>query len=147
MRSLKNYFILFRELSAFALGFDRPSNRKLKRLFANTDKVIIKIQGIGFNDEITEEVVFTLTEKQQIERFFPLMEIRKPFMPFCCMCIGSHLIVLESKGEIKTTLGLHHGVSIRYEPWHSDAMLKHPNQLLGFLEAEGMSNQSQYWFV
>jgi len=49
------------------------------------------------------------------------------------MCLGDYAIELLQGNELKSTIGFHHGVSIRFNQWTGDAELKYPDELLELL--------------
>jgi hypothetical protein len=55
-----------------------------------------------------------------------------------CMCLGEEAIELRSGAESLATIGLHHGLSIRWDKWKHDAILKNPPRLLAFLAERGV---------
>lgn len=55
-----------------------------------------------------------------------------------CMCCGDPHVELYAGGQLVATLGYHHGLSIRWSAWKSDAFLKEPELLLDWLSAHGV---------
>ena len=55
------------------------------------------------------------------------------------VCVSEdYAIELLKQNELKTTIGFHHGVSIRLNQWTGDAELKYPDELLKFLSDLGL---------
>jgi hypothetical protein len=65
--------------------------------------------------------------------------IEDPTTLFHCMCIGEEALELHGATGTLATIGLHHGRSIRWEVWSSDATLENGRRLLEFLAARGVS--------
>jgi hypothetical protein len=123
--------------------YPKPTNDNLKQLFAYIDSILIKEGGVYSNKAISDKVVLTLTEQDSIKCFSELLEIDESKTGFYCMCSGTYAIELYSNGKLKTTVGFHHGVSIRYDKWNGDAELANSNKLLEFLNEKGLTKPLQ----
>lgn len=116
----------------------RPTNKRLGQLFAGTDSILIKEEGVYKGKAEGTTIVLRLTDSNDIKTFQELMEIVEPKKPGACMCLGSYAIELYQQGQLGATIGLHHGHSIRYESWNSDAELAKAESLLQFLAERGL---------
>jgi len=83
-------------------------------------------------------VLLTIEDKSKIKLLQYLLEIIEHGIGGSCCCFGDFAIELHSKRKILATLGLHHGDSIRYEYWNSDARLAKNVMLLEYLNQEGL---------
>jgi hypothetical protein len=115
-----------------------PTNKRLKKLFTGTDHILIKEDGVYEGRAQGETIVLSLTDPKDLKKFQELMEIIEPRKPHACMCLGDHAIELYKNGELRSTIGFHHGSSIRYHTWRSDAELAKAEQLMEFLWEKGL---------
>lgn len=116
-----------------------PSNQGLKDLFADVDSVIIKQGGVYEDKAMSSEVLVTIKQADKVHTLHQLMEIDENSTGFYCMCLGSYAIELFKSGSLSATIGFHHGVSIRYNKWNSDAGLAKIDELLTFLADQGLT--------
>ncbi|MBL7704203.1 MAG: hypothetical protein JNM21_01535 [Taibaiella sp.] len=119
-------------------NYPEPTNERLKTLFSGIDIIIIKDGGVCGNQALKEEVVLTLNQQNDIIRFSELLSIDESQTGFHCMCLGNYAIELHSEEALTATIGLHHGQSIRYDYWNSDAFLTRNEDLLIFLSEKGL---------
>ena len=117
----------------------KPSNQGLKELFADVDSVLIKDDGVYEGKAMSNQVLLTITQADKIQMFHQLMEINENHTGFYCMCLGTYAIELYSDNRLKATIGFHHGVSIRYDKWNSDAELAKSDDFLAFLAEQGLT--------
>jgi hypothetical protein len=117
----------------------RPTNKRLKALFEEVDRVVIKDEGVYEGRAQSDTVLLNITEQDKVKRFAELLEIEEPKMVFNCMCLGSYAIELYDKQKRKATIGFHNEHSIRYDKWYGDAELKHCYQLVLFLNELGLA--------
>ena len=117
-----------------------PTNDGLLALFDNAQKVVIKKGGVRGNMAITNEVLVTITAAEDIARLCKLMEIKTPEMGFRCLCPGDHAIEVYGDGPYPELIGFHHGTSLHYSKWNSDADLTQSEELLKFFASVGLTN-------
>jgi len=117
----------------------KPSNEALKELFADVDNIIVKDGGVYEGKAMHDEVLLTLNQADKIRMFHQVMEIDEKRTGFYCMCLGTYAIELYKHNSLKATIGFHHGVSIRYDKWDSDALLAKSDDLLAFLAQQGFT--------
>lgn len=67
------------------------------------------------------------------------MEINESNSGFYCMCLGTYAIELYSSNNLQSTIGFHHGVSIRYNKWNGDGELAKSDDFLRFLSDQGLT--------
>lgn len=121
----------------------KPTNGNLQQLFESIDKVVFKEGGVYDEKAMTNNVVLTILEKDNIQRLRSLLEIDESNTGFYCMCLGTYAIELYAQTNLKGTIGFHHGVSIRYDKWNGDAELKQADKLLEFLNERGLTKPFQ----
>jgi hypothetical protein len=116
-----------------------PSNEGLRELFVDIDSIIIKDGGVYEDKAMSDKVLLTITKTDNIQIFHQLMEIDENNTGFYCMCLGTYAIELYNGNSLKSTIGFHHGVSIRYNKWNGDARLAKNDDLLTFLAEQGLT--------
>lgn len=120
-----------------------PDNNRLQELFLAVDMVIIKEGGVSENKAFSDKVVLSLMDQNDIAAFSELLAIETPDEQFLCLCAGSYAIEIHAQAKLKATIGLHHGSSIRYYKWNSDALLTKSEELLAFLNDKGLAKPLQ----
>jgi hypothetical protein len=116
-----------------------PTNENLQRLFSGIDAIKIKEGGVSGEKALTDNVVLEITQQDQVNQLAALLEIDEACTGFYCLCLGTYAIELYAKGQLQSTIGFHHGSSIRYEPWNGDAALAQSDNLLNFLARSGLT--------
>lgn len=119
---------------------EKATNKFLLDLFEGIDSVQIKSDGVYEDKALSNDIVLTINEPLKIQDFKKLIAIIEPKEDFHCMCLGDYAIELLGQKQVKTTIGFHHGVSIRLNQWTGDAELKYPNELLEFFSNLGLKN-------
>lgn len=116
-----------------------PSNEGLKKLFVGVDRVIIKEGGVYNDKAMYDEIRLTITRPEDIILFHQLLRIDESNTGFYCMCLGTYAIELYGGNNLISTIGFHHGISVRYHKWNGDAALANSDELLSFLAAQGFT--------
>jgi len=111
----------------------KATNKSLNDLFADIDTIRIKSDGVHDDKALSSDIVLMIDEISKVEDFKKVLAINEPTKDFHCMCLGDYAIELLKGNELKSTIGFHHGVSIRFHQWTGDAELKYPNELLELL--------------
>ena len=122
----------------------RPSNKGLAELFVGVDKILIKNNGVYEDNAMSDEVLLTISQVENIQIFSQLLEIDEKNIGFYCLCLGTYAIELHAGRQIIATIGFHHGVSIRYHKWNGDAGLAKIDDLLTFLAELGFTKPLQF---
>ncbi len=117
----------------------KPTNDGLDRLFVNIDKVLIKDDGVYEDRAMSDKIVLTISQSDNIKKLNALLHIDERNTGFYCMCLGTYAIELYSENQLKATIGFHHGTSIRYSKWNGDAELVNSDDLLNFLAEKGLT--------
>ena len=116
----------------------KATNESLNELFRNIKLIQIKSDGVNEDTALSDYILLKITKPLEIQEFQKLIAIEEPQEDFHCMCLGDYAIELISDNKLKSTIGFHHGVSIRYNKWTGDAELKYSDKLLEFLSDLGL---------
>ncbi|MBO9200216.1 MULTISPECIES: hypothetical protein [Niastella] len=123
----------------------KPTNENLRKLFEGIDRILIKDDGVYEEKAISDKVILEITGPGLVNRFSDLLEIDESLTGFYCLCLGSYAIELFANGQLRATIGFHHGRSIRYDKWNSDVALMQNENLLSFLAQLGLTGpQEEY---
>lgn len=117
----------------------QPTNSALRALFAGVNKIVIKDDGTYEDKAMSDKILLTILKADRIETFSTLLEIDEQYVGFNCMCSGTCAIELYVDTQIRATIGFHHGVSIRYHNWNTDAGLAKSDALIDFFAEEGFT--------
>jgi len=128
-----------RKLSEERNKLPTPTNEGLKSIFVGVEKVLIKDGGVYEDKAMSDKVLLTLTQDDNIQDLCRLLEIDETNTGFYCMCLGTYAIELYTNDHVKDVIGFHHGVSIRYANWNGDAGLAKIDELLIFLSEQGLT--------
>ncbi|MBO9631739.1 MAG: hypothetical protein J7578_01380 [Chitinophagaceae bacterium] len=107
-----------------------PNNHSLQALIQHVDRIQIKDGGVYDEESISDIILLNIDQPKDIIRIGAFLEIDESKTGFYCCCTGSYGIELFRNGKLLTTIGLHHGTSIRYAAWNSDAILVKNEELL-----------------
>lgn len=116
-----------------------PSNEGLGKLFVGIDKIVFKENGVYEDKAISDKILLTILKIDLIKKLEELLEIDENNTGFYCMCLGTYAIELYKDNIINSTIGFHHGVSIRFHKWNGDAGLAKGEELINFLAGLGFS--------
>lgn len=117
----------------------KPTNEGLGKLFVGVDKVVIKDNGVYEGKAMSDKIVLTISHTDNIQKLKDFLQIDEQNTGFYCMCLGTYAIELHSGTQVKTTIGFHHGLSIRYHKWNGDATLAKSDDLFTFLAEQGLT--------
>lgn len=117
----------------------KPSNESLGKLFVGIDKVVFKENGVYEDKAISDKILLTILRIDQIQKLEELLEIDENNTGFYCMCLGTYAIELYKDNKVNSTIGFHHGVSIRFHKWNGDAGLAKSDELINFLAGLGFT--------
>ncbi len=116
----------------------KATNKSLNELFTDIDLIQIKRDGVHEDKALSSDIVLKIDEPSKIQAFKKMMAMIEPSEDFQCMCLGDYAIELHKGNELRSTIGFHHGVSIRFNKWTGDAELKYPDELLELLSELGL---------
>jgi hypothetical protein len=80
-----------------------------------------------------------------IDELRRLLRIALPNEPFHCLCPGDQVLELWARRRRAVAITLHHGRSIRFDRWDSDAMLVDGEALLRWLAERGAPGPLGAW--
>lgn len=115
-----------------------PTQASLDDLFAASQRARIVEGGVSHDRALGEDALL-LVGPDDLAALRSLLRIREPSRSLHCMCPGDIAIELHGEEGPLATLGFHHGVSIRYHRWSSDAELLDGPALLHWLDDRGVS--------
>ena len=115
----------------------KASSDALANLLEGVTTIRIKGDGVVNGKALSDNVILDISAKPKVAEFKRLFEIVEPKEEFHCMCVGNYAIELLSGVLVKSTIGYHHGYSIRVENWNSDVELRHPHKLVEFFHDLG----------
>jgi hypothetical protein len=115
-----------------------PTPESFEELLART--TTIRILDWDFHSDppnVGTTLVFETESPADVVLFGSAFEIQ-PSEPFHCMCAGELLIELRGPAGPFIELTLHHGKSIRWAGWSSDALLKNGRAAVQWLAERGV---------
>jgi hypothetical protein len=115
-----------------------PTPESFQELLART--ITIRILDWDFHSDppkVGTTLVFETASPADVVLFGNAFEIQ-PSEPFHCMCAGELLIELRGPAGPSIELTLHHGKSIRWAGWNSDALLKNGRAAVQWLAQRGV---------
>ncbi len=116
----------------------RPTNKRLQKLVAGADRIVIKKGGVRECKAIHDLVALSITDPADVNELSELLKIHEPKQWSHCMCRGDYAIEFYTGQLMLATFSLHHGHSIRYDKWYGDADLAKADALLQFLAEKGL---------
>jgi len=89
-------------------------------------------------------VLFETTNRQEIAQLQQCLQILEDPQTFgWCMCAGDLAIIFSRGKDALATIGLHHGLSIRWDRWKFDARLADGSKIVNWLADHGMPGLKQ----
>lgn len=82
-------------------------------------------------------LLLEVRDPAEVVELVSLIRIR-PADPFHCMCFGDQHVDVYGRVRRRARITLHHGRSIRWDAWDSDALLDEPMPLLRWLADHGV---------
>lgn len=117
----------------------RPTQGSLERALEGATRArIADVPELGGTE------LLTLGDPEDVGELVRLLAIVPPTEAFHCMCPGDQAIEF-SRGRRTVTVTLHHGRSIRWERWDSDALLADGEGLLRWLADRGAPGPLREW--
>lgn len=117
-----------------AQGFQDPGPRPMQ---ANLDEIIeaatfVEVRGVFSSDE----AVYETQDQSDLASLRHALRIEGETGH--CMCTGTLALVFRRDGENLGTVTLHHGESLRWDPFFYNAPLVESDPILDWLSARGM---------
>lgn len=116
-----------------------PTQQSLDAMLAKVTRVRIIDGGVYKDRALGTQTLFDITDTQSIiglRNSLAIIEDKNTFSH--CTCDGDYAIEFYKGKRLITTIGLHHGSSIRWDAWKYDALLKDGLQLLNWLADKGL---------
>jgi hypothetical protein len=116
-----------------------PTQQSIDSLLSRITRVLVV--GMGYYRQGTPErrTLLDTSDIASIAAFrecFAIVDDPRTFGH--CMCCGEPHFYLYAEDELVATIGYHHGMSIRWDAWKHDAVLKDPDRLLDWTFAHGV---------
>ena len=124
-----------------------PTQQSINDMLSKIDRIRVMATGMAgdelvfFSDDESDKpkVLLDTNSKEQIESFKSCFSIVEDYnIRFYCACSGWPTFEFLSGSTLIARVSLHHGVSIRWSEWNSDANLSRNEDLLDWLAANGV---------
>jgi hypothetical protein len=114
---------------------EAPSNRSIDALFTKARAARIVAIDLGRRGKVLTEI-----DAGELPALRAALRIREGEQDFHCMCMGT--LAVELRGRFRTlgTVTYHHGVSVRFSDWRSDAWLEDGPALALLLASRGIED-------
>jgi hypothetical protein len=111
------------------------------------DRVRVRTGGTCHRDESREQTIAELTRADEITAFLNAIQLDDAKSAGACMCCGSPTFEFYVAGELKASLGYHHGINLRWAggAWPGDGPLTVESQdrLAAWLADRGVTHPAQ----
>lgn len=115
-----------------------PTQQALAKLLRAAKAIkLLEWSRLSDSRQLATTMVFQTDDPIDLSSFGQAFEI-EPSEPFHCMCTGDLLIDLCARGDQCARLTLHHGESIRWDGWNSDARLRDGRRAVEWLADHGV---------
>jgi hypothetical protein len=116
-----------------------PSNESLSLLWRKVARIRILDGGMSKAKPLGQTVLLDVTDADEVAQLCEQLSIVEPSLGMHCLCYGDLALELRDKGDtVLTVLGLHHGSSLRWDDWSTDAELNDGLALLDWLALHGV---------
>lgn len=122
------------------MGTSLPTQASLDRALERATRARISVVP-----ELGGQELLVVDEPAAVRELARLLKIVPPAAPFHCMCPGDQLVELSIPWRRDVAVTLHHGRSIRWQRWGSDALLADGEALLRWLADHGVPAPLQAW--
>ena len=120
----------------FPASLPAPREADLDRLFFGAIQFRLFSDGVLGGEPSSGQVLLDCAGLEDLRRLRQLLRFGRT--GFHCMCLGSLALEISGVEGRKAVLGLHHGISFRWDGvWHSDATLADPRGLADFFAERG----------
>jgi len=129
------------ETKRFFESTDRPdpSNESLSRLLSEVTRARIFDGGMSEGKPLWHTVLLDVTNAEEAAQLCERLAFVEPALGVHCMCYGDQTVELRDGGDdVIAVLGLHDGVSLRWDGWSCDAELKNGRALLDWIDGHGV---------
>ena len=116
-----------------------PTQASLDAMLAKVTYVKMLEGGVYKDKALGKKILLETSDRQTIQALSAGLSILEDPRSFGhCMCLGDHALEFYHYSQRIATIGLHHGVSIRWDAWKYDAHLSDNLKLLYWLAAQGV---------
>ncbi|MCW1887769.1 hypothetical protein OKA04_23730 [Luteolibacter flavescens] len=119
---------------------DSSWHAALASALKDVDRLRVRTGGTCHRNIEKEETLFEVVDAAEIQRLVGSWKVEDQESGFHCMCCGEPSLEFYKGGKLITTLGFHHGRSLRWpEGWPGDALLTivASDSICDFLERNG----------
>jgi hypothetical protein len=126
-----------------SVGFEgdpRPPIRpeELAELIDRADTVLV------INVPFSDAILYQSSERRDLDALKAASRV-VPTSAGYCMCFGEPAIELRAKGEVIGHFTNHHGDTLRYKRWNSDAPVADPEAFVRWFEERGIKGPRREW--
>lgn len=112
-----------------------PSEESLDLVFQNATSVRVFAGGVSGGKPMCDELLLEIDKRDEIAELRECLSTTHT--DFHCMCLGSYAIEVTGPQGVQDVIGLHHGQSIRWHGFSSDARLLDGRRLLQWFAVRG----------
>jgi hypothetical protein len=117
-----------------------PSQRTLDAMLGQVSRIRVLDDGMSAGKPLGSTVLLDSSDSEGIAALRPCLTISEDPDTFGhCMCLGDNAIECYADQELLATIGLHHGISIRWDVWKDDGQLQDGQALLNWLADRGVT--------
>jgi hypothetical protein len=121
-----------------------PSQAVLDQMLAPLTRIRVIKGGMANGKAIGNTILLDINVPEDIAAFREQLKIIEDPQTFGhCMCLGDPAIELLSGGKVMAVIGFHHGRSIRWDAWQSDAVLTDGMGLVNWMAKRGVRGPQQ----
>jgi hypothetical protein len=107
-----------------ACKVDSSWHATLSVALKDVDRLRVRTGGTCHRDIEGEKTLFEVADAAEIQRLVESWKVEDDKSGFHCMCCGEPSLEFYKGGKLVTTLGFHHGSSLRWpDGWPGDALL------------------------
>jgi hypothetical protein len=130
-----------RTVACFESTAPDPSQSTLDALMMQVTLVRIYAGGMSGGKAIPSPLVLECHDLPSLKELRSSLEVVEDPTTFGhCMCLGSPTIECYRGQDLLAAIGIHHGLSIRWDAWKHDAHLRDGSALLNWFDARGFSD-------
>lgn len=115
----------------------QPAPDALKAVLAKATRVRIVEGGMFAATTLGNVVRLDSSDPNDLQGLRDRLKI-EPGPAGHCSCLGTHAMELYAGQKLLATLGLHHGMTIRWAAWKDDARISSPDVFVSWLQAHGI---------
>jgi hypothetical protein len=122
-----------------------PSQDMFDRLWGGIQRARVLDGGTSGGRPLSERILLDVADPSDLQALQAVLAVRDGG-DFVCRCAGELAIGLHGADDRRlAVIGLHHGVSIRWDVWGSDALLVDGEALLRWLDEHGIPEPLRHY--